>query len=69
MNNQSTNTANSSLDEIVMEVLQYKNREEDSSGRQTIIVEKETGEILEALPFFGWGKKLRFLKLTEIELH
>lgn len=65
MNSNSDYTGMNGLDGIVREIAHYKNKEQDNFGRQIIIVERETGEILDEVPFFNFFKKLRFFEINQ----
>jgi hypothetical protein len=53
------------LDEIIREIPQFKRGSDDNSGTQTLIVESESGEILEELPLLKFFKKLRFFEINK----
>lgn len=52
------------LDEIIKELPQYKKKQQDSIEKQVIIVDKDSGEILDELPVFNFFKKFRFFELN-----
>lgn len=52
------------LQEIVVELDQYKKNRFETTGRQLIIVDRESGEILDEPPVFNfWNKKLRYFEI------
>lgn len=64
MNNNDHKGKATTLDEIVREISQFKKQSDDDLGLQTLIVESETGEILEEIPFLKFLKKIRFFEIN-----
>lgn len=63
MNEISNTNDTATLQGIIVEMDQYKKDRFENAGRQVIIVDRESGEILDDLPLFKFGRQFRYFEL------